>query len=525
MTGLSAADYERARSWALDIAETLLDVQYRDEGDDRRFLTQGGLVVNRKSGAWYSHSAGRGGYSALALVMFLKRCSADEAVAWITAFLSAHPGTGSCDGAPNDDADDTPASAAQAREYFDILVDGIVGTASGSYATSRKLDPPFPAAGHIPYARCGESGFAGILTSHDRVVGLQVLYITPNGEKSTVKPQRRRFMLEKAPDAIFAMPYSGDSTEVVVCEGWEDTDTVYRYGKRRCQIIGLPGIGTLPHRKFAKGTKVTIVKHGDAPGAAAKALQDAIDRLILDGVDVYVTQTPLGSDANDILQQAGVDALVALLDSAEPAILSLRGEIERLARLDHLDYALIRKAEAKRLGISVKLLDAEVRKARDRIAGKTKPAKTNEFDIKNTPLWPRPVDGAELLNALVELIGSYVIMSREQCWTVALWVLFTHCFAAANNAPKLWVKSAERRSGKTRLLEVLKQLTARALTTNYISPAMLPRVVEEHQPTLLMDEADTFLRGSEEMRGVLNSGFDRGSYVCPSSEFLRQRAS
>jgi putative DNA primase/helicase len=519
MTELSAADFERARTWMLDVAEALLpDTRHRDEGGDRRFLERGGLAVNRRSGAWFSHSAGRGGYSAPALVMFLKGCSADEAAAWIRAFLAAHPGTGSCDGDP-DDNDDTPASAAQARDHLDALID-IIGTPSGSYARSRKLDPPYPATGHIPYARCGESGLAGILTAHGRTVGLQVLYLTPEGRKSTVTPQRRRLMREKAPGAIFVMPYSGSATDVVICEGLEDTLSVFRYGKRRCRIIGLPGVGTLLHLKFAKRIRVTIVRDGDAPdSAAAKALQDGIDRLILDDVDVYVTPTPLGSDASDMLQHSGVDALVALLDSAEPAILSLRGEIERLARLDHLDYALIRKDEVKRLGISVKVLDAEVRKARDRIAGKTKSAKpNNKFDIKDTPLWPRPVDGAELLNALVELVGSYVVMREVQCWTVSLWTLFTHCFAAANNAPKLWIKSAERRSGKTRLLEVLRHLTARALTTNYISPAMLPRVVEQYQPTLLLDEIDTFIGSSEEMRGVLNSGFDRGSFVIIGSK-------
>jgi hypothetical protein len=104
-------------------------------------------------------------------------------------------------------------------------------------------------------------------------------------------------------------------------------------------------------------------------------------------------------------------------------------------------------------------------------------------------------------------------MGDAQCLAVVLWVLFTYCFAVANNAPKLWIKSAERRAGKTRLLEVLRHLAERALTTNYISAAMLPRVVDQYHPTLLMDEIDTFLTGSEEMRGVLNSGFDRESYV------------
>src|SRR6516164_1138237 len=123
MTGLGAADFERARTWILLVVEVLLpDAGYRDEGDERRYLAHGGLLVSKKSGAWFSFSAQRGGYSAIALVMFLKQCSADEAAAWLKAFLTAHPGTGSCDGAPEDD-DDTPASAAQAQDYLDTLID------------------------------------------------------------------------------------------------------------------------------------------------------------------------------------------------------------------------------------------------------------------------------------------------------------------------------------------------------------------------------------------------------------------
>jgi hypothetical protein len=89
MTGLSAAEYERARTWLLDIAETVLaDTHYRDEGAERRFTARGGLVINKRSGAWCSHSAQRGGYSPITFIVFLKQCSADEAGVWLKAFLS-----------------------------------------------------------------------------------------------------------------------------------------------------------------------------------------------------------------------------------------------------------------------------------------------------------------------------------------------------------------------------------------------------------------------------------------------------
>ena len=37
------------------------------------------------------------------------------------------------------------------------------------------------------------------------------------------------------------------------------------------------------------------------------------------------------------------------------------------------------------------------------------------------------------------------------------------------------------------------------------------RVIEKYSPTLLIDEADTFLRDNEELRGIINSGHQRSS--------------
>jgi hypothetical protein len=42
---------------------------------------------------------------------------------------------------------------------------------------------------------------------------------------------------------------------------------------------------------------------------------------------------------------------------------------------------------------------------------------------------------------------------------------------------------------------------------------MLPRVITQFQPTLLMDEIDTFAAGNEAIRGILNTGFDKNNFV------------
>ena len=46
-----------------------------------------------------------------------------------------------------------------------------------------------------------------------------------------------------------------------------------------------------------------------------------------------------------------------------------------------------------------------------------------------------------------------------------------------------------------------------------MTAAALFRAVEQFRPTLLVDEADTFLRDRDDLRGVLNSGHLRASAV------------
>jgi Protein of unknown function (DUF3631) len=56
-------------------------------------------------------------------------------------------------------------------------------------------------------------------------------------------------------------------------------------------------------------------------------------------------------------------------------------------------------------------------------------------------------------------------------------------------------------------------LVLRPLPAANVSASAIFRVVEGFRPTLLIDEADSFLKDNEELRGVLNSGHRRGGGV------------
>ncbi|MFM1816426.1 MAG: hypothetical protein RLZ98_3121 [Pseudomonadota bacterium] len=120
--------------------------------------------------------------------------------------------------------------------------------------------------------------------------------------------------------------------------------------------------------------------------------------------------------------------------------------------------------------------------------------------------WREPVQLQELLDEIVSYIRMHVVVTQAQAYTMALWVLAAHAHSAARISPILTIQSPEKRCGKTTLLGVLECLLPRALSTSHITPAAIFRTVEKYHPTLLIDEADTFIHTSTDMWGILNSG-------------------
>jgi len=123
--------------------------------------------------------------------------------------------------------------------------------------------------------------------------------------------------------------------------------------------------------------------------------------------------------------------------------------------------------------------------------------------------WPEPVDGADLLAKLVRTFCRFLGLPEWAPVALALWTLHAHAHDASDVSPLLALTSPEKRCGKTTALHVLWALVPRPLPASNVTAAALYRAVERFRPTLLVDEADTFLRDREELRGVLNGGHSR----------------
>ena len=270
------------------------------------------------------------------------------------------------------------------------------------------------------------------------------------------------------------------------------------------------------------GRHVVIWPDNDGPGRAYAA---DVARLAADAgaasvrvVEVPVSWPPRWDLADPLPDGVSEDLLREMLTDAPPAITAGAantdddGEVARLALLPAMAYDREREAAAKRLGVRVSTLDAAVTQARadeepaDASTGKDAPDLLREIDP-----WSSPVDGAALCTAITRALAKFVILPPGAATAVALWCLHAHAHAAAQHGPVLAVQSAEKRCGKTTLLSIVLRMVPKPLPAANISPAALFRSVEKYQPTLLIDEADSFLRGNEDMRGVLNAGFTRAT--------------
>jgi hypothetical protein len=200
---------------------------------------------------------------------------------------------------------------------------------------------------------------------------------------------------------------------------------------------------------------------------------------------------------------------VEIREPVDPNIETDAEAISRLAELSPFEYDRVREAEADKIGVRIGTLDKQVAGLRITSTDESDPGRAVLFDEPEA--WPDLVDGAALLSEIFKVLTSHVILSPDEAVSAALWVLHTHAYDTASISPILAVTSPTPECGKTTLLTLLGALVRKPLTASNITSAALFRSVEKWAPTLLVDEADTFLRDNDELRGIINSGHNRAS--------------
>ncbi|MBN4055561.1 DUF3631 domain-containing protein [bacterium AH-315-K03] len=177
--------------------------------------------------------------------------------------------------------------------------------------------------------------------------------------------------------------------------------------------------------------------------------------------------------------------------------------INTLATLSDLEYERQRESAAEQLGIKrISILDKLVKHRRLALDADTE---NNELTQGIIP-WEHPVNGQALAATIINTFHRYTILPNGGAIALTLWSLGSYCFNAFRIFPKLCLSSPEKRCGKTTTMETLAALVHRKLMASNVSSATLFRSIECWQPSLLIDEGDTFIDGNEELRGIINSG-------------------
>jgi hypothetical protein len=266
-----------------------------------------------------------------------------------------------------------------------------------------------------------------------------------------------RRVLYRLPEVLAA---AGAGSMVFVCEGEKDADAVRATGVTATCNPGGAGKWQRAYTAALRGATVVVIADDDPPGRAHAAR--VVGDLAAAGVSASAVLPASGKDAADHLSAGlGLDSFVEL------------------------------DAAVKAPGAATEALAAD--------------------DEHAAPA--EPVEGNGLLTDLAALFRRFLVVGEHEFVVLALWVVHTHAIDAADITPYLAITSAEKRSGKTKLLELLSHLTRRPWLTGRVTGSVLARKIDTEHPTLLLDEADAmFGKNSEHgetARAILNTGFLR----------------
>lgn len=180
--------------------------------------------------------------------------------------------------------------------------------------------------------------------------------------------------------------------------------------------------------------------------------------------------------------------------------------VERLSKLSLIEYETIRIEEAKKLEFRPSALDKLVANERKDVE------QSNDDVVTNDTPHGGYVDAEALLMEVSALIQKHMILPKGALPAVTLWIVSTYVYNSFRVFPKLAIISPEKRCGKTTLLDILGGLCSKGLIASNITPSAIFRSVDLWKPTLIIDEADTFMAGrNDDLIGIINSGHTKST--------------
>lgn len=132
-----------------------------------------------------------------------------------------------------------------------------------------------------------------------------------------------------------------------------------------------------------------------------------------------------------------------------------------------------------------------------------------------------------MIERIEKYINSYLSFDLPGiALPIALWIVGTHCFRLFDAFAYIVITSKTKRSGKTRLSEVMSFASSNSLNFSSMTPSTLFRVINPDPkkyysdanpfvpPTITFDEAESLSsEAAGTMRSVLNAGYRKGQSV------------
>ena len=222
------------------------------------------------------------------------------------------------------------------------------------------------------------------------------------------------------------------------------------------------------------------------------------------GIDDYLALKAGTDPAKQRKELASLlDRAVPFLDTLdEHDIPAVKKELHRI-EMDPAQFAALAKVLAKRVGTTKRALGEY-----EYDEGAREESKAINIPPTAAP-WEGEVKAAAVLDEVCATLARFVWMKPSHYRGVALWIVLSYLHDVVDILPLLLITSPEEECGKTTLAELIYNLCNRPIAASNISSAAVYRTIKDDCPTLILDEADTYLREDEILRGVINSGHKR----------------
>lgn len=364
-----------------------------------------------------------------------------------------------------------------------------------------------------PSIKLAHSGFPAavfpIVNRKGKLTAVQITWLTKDLSSKLGTNHAQRQTIGPAKGGYVQLAEPDPTKPLIIGEGIETTAACM-------QIAGCPGIAALGKGNIKNidppaCTEIIVAADNDEHNGGLEAAKEAAQKWTREGHVVRIAMPrDIGQDWNDVLESGAETTPLrrSILDapSFDPPDVStseaLEVQLNEIAKLSALEYEQQRKALARELDMRPHVLDREIEKRRE--------VNTAAPDfLAPTEPWAHEVDGDNLLAELRSTLNRYLVLPKGSSTAIALWIIHAHSHDAATHSPILTISSPTKRCGKTTLLRLLSNLVPKPLSAANLTPAVVFRTIEKYYPTLLVDEADTFIKNDPTLRGVLNSGHER----------------